>query len=252
MKRPVVLTLAASLMSLALSGVAWAHPAYKASDPGKDATVSQAPSEVWVEFTESIEGGQVEVFDPCGQQVDNHDSTQNLTNDRITVSVSAHHAGTYRVRWKVLGEDSHSTQGEFTFAVSSGHPCPGEEKETVKEPRERDRENEPRQQDDQRVSMSEPEDEDEARNSGDRVRATRERRPVAASRASATEKRARSNRQRNVVAQAPDPHPTDDESEERGIWDGIPIGDFLIALMVAALIGAGAGRIYAGILGPKA
>jgi copper resistance protein C len=246
MKRPVVLTLAATLLSLALSGIAWAHPAYKASNPGKDTTVSEAPSEVWVEFTESIEGGQVEVFGPCGEQVDNHDSTQNLTNDRITVSVSAHHAGTYRVHWDVLGADSHRTQGDFTFAASGGHACPGEEEETVKEPRDPDPK--PKQQEDQRVSIVEPQDDD----SEDRVRGTREQRSAPDSRAAQRDPKPRSNGRRDVVAQAPDPRPTGGQRGDRGIWDGIPIGDFLISLLVAAMIGAAGGRIYAGILGPKA
>jgi hypothetical protein len=49
---------------------------------------------------------------------------------------------------------------------------------------------------------------------------------------------------KHAVGKAREPHAS-------SIWDGIPLGDFAISLVVAALIGAAGGRIYAGIVGPR-
>jgi methionine-rich copper-binding protein CopC len=236
-------TFAIVVLVAAWPSTAWAHARYKDSSPARDATVSQAPSELWVEVTEAVEQGDVDVYDPCGQQVDNGDPSLNLTNDRVTVTMSSDIEGAFLVSWEVLAADGHRTAGEFTFTSSGGTPCPEEDvsddepkDEPRAEPRDRTR------SDDDPVQQDETDDE----------ASTESNQPgkgpnVAANKKGASDDTAADTD--NAVAQdAPAP---EEEAEEPGIWDGIPMTDFFVALGVAAIIGAGGGRIYAGIMGPR-
>ena len=246
MKRILFAAIAALLLSC-LSGTAWAHPAYKDSDPKAGATVPSPPTELWVEFTESIEDGYVHVYDPCGERVDHGEPERNLTNDRITVGTHGDKAGAYRVEWEVLGSDSHVTRGEFSFSSSGGDTCPVEDDDDPEpEPEE------PSNDDDRSDTDTDQTTDD--RNSAD------ERSDVAESERRDRTERTDSSPRRDTRGDEPDTE-TDtvaqdqtidaEETAARGIWDGIPMGDFTIALVVAALIGAAGGRIYAGILGPR-
>ena len=247
MKRLLFAATAALLLS-SLSGTAWAHPAYKDSDPKADATVPAPPTEVWVEFTESIEEGYVHVYDPCGERVDHGEPERNLTNDRITVGTHGDKAGAYRVHWEVLGSDSHITRGEFSFSSSSGDTCPVAD----------DDEDEP-EPDPERPSNDDDRSETDTTRTTDDPRSPEERSDAAESeRREGTERRdsrrqdARADeRDADTDAVAQDQTIDAEETAAKGIWDGIPMGDFIIALVVAALIGAAGGRIYAGILGPR-
>lgn len=246
MKRILLAVIAALLLSC-LSGTAWAHPAYKDSDPKAGATVSTPPTELWVEFTESIEDGYVHVYDPCGERVDHGEPERNLTNDRITVGTHGDKAGAYRVEWEVLGSDSHVTRGEFSFSSSNGDTCPVED------------------DDDPEPEPEEPSNDDDERTGPDTTRPTDDRR-TPEERSDADESQPRDRTERNDSRRRPDAPSDEDadtdtvaqdqtidaqETAAKGIWDGIPMGDFAIALVVAALIGAAGGRIYAGILGPR-
>ncbi|MGH2730468.1 MAG: copper resistance CopC family protein [Actinomycetota bacterium] len=114
------------LLMLVPNSAAWGHAAYKDSDPPDESSVSSPPSSVWAEFTEPPDGNasSLSIYDPCGAQVDGGDSQ--ATGYRLTVSMSGEHAGTYRVDWAVLSSvDGHTTRGSFTFAVTGGPACPG-------------------------------------------------------------------------------------------------------------------------------
>ena len=251
-KKALVFLAATALLLGALSGVAWAHPAYKASSPPSGGSVSSPPSEVWVDFTEQIEGGRLEVFDACGDQVDNGDSTQNLTSDRLTVTLSASRAGTYRVDWSVLGSDGHQTKGSFTFSATVGEAGPGEDPPPEPEPRGGGG--------GPRGGGGGTDPEPDPAGGGGTARGTESqargrgpsegRADTGGSGAGRSGRiGAREDRARGAVA-APGEEAETEPTSDPGIWDGIPLGDFLVALGVAALIGAAGGRIYAGIMGP--
>jgi methionine-rich copper-binding protein CopC len=237
-------TLTIVVLVAAWPSTAWAHARYKDSSPARDATVSQAPSELWVEVTEAVEQGDVDVYDPCGQQVDNGDPSLNLTNDRVTVTMSSDIEGAFLVSWEVLAADGHRTAGEFTFTSSGGTPCPEEDvsddepkDEPRAEPRDRTRsESDPVQQDET--------DDDEVATGSDRAR----RGPDVAGNGREAADDEAADEDTAVAQDAPAP---EERAEPPGIWDGIPMTDFFLALGVAAVIGAGGGRIYAGIMGPR-
>lgn len=111
------------MLLLGLPSSALAHANLEASRPGAGETVGSPPGEVWTKYTEELQSGSLEVYDPCGTRVDNGDPRVVL--DEMTVSVSADKAGTYSVRWRVLSVDGHTTAGDFSFTSSGGSACPG-------------------------------------------------------------------------------------------------------------------------------
>ena len=245
MKRILLLGSASLLIVAALAGVAEAHPAYKDSSPQAGASVGSPPSELWVDFTERIEGGSVTITDPCGDRADHGEDEMNLTSDRLTTGMHGDKAGSYLVQWSVLGSDGHNTRGEFTFTSSSGAECPG-----TKEP-----DPEPKEKPAREREVSRPRTETDDRSGTTDVRTDRRVAQRDASSENTTRERTRRSREdtkteRDLEEVAQSPVETT-ETGEKSIWDGIPIGDFLIALGVAALIGAAGGRIYAGIVGPR-
>lgn len=246
MKRILLLASASLLFVATSAGVAQAHPAYKDSSPQAGASVGAPPSELWVEFTERIEGGSVTITDPCGDRADHGEDEMNLTSDRLTTGMHGDKAGTYVVQWSVLGSDGHTTRGEFTFTASDGAACPG----TNEPDPDPDPNRDPKRDRTVKRSESLPADTDddpettneENRRVADRSRSENERERDASSR------RAPKADRRVDLAQSPS---QTTETGGESIWDGIPMGDFFVALGVAALIGAAGGRIYAGIVGPR-
>lgn len=108
-----------------LAGPASAHPVPESYDPDDGASVSSAPTQVTVNFNENLSEGTLEVYDPCGAQVDNGQSEIFL--DEMTVGMSSERAGTFTAVWAVVGSDSHKVSGDWSFTVTSGEPCPGSE-----------------------------------------------------------------------------------------------------------------------------
>jgi len=250
MRRALALSIIA-LFSASMTTIAFAHAAYESSDPDNGSTVSSPPSRVIADFTERLspDASSLSVFDPCGAQVDNGDSL--IANDRITISMSANKQGTYVVRFQVLSAvDGHPTSGQFSFTSTGGEPCPDEsdeeDEQQADEPEPGD--DRPRNGDAPAPGESREEREAEAdsRTSG-RPRAGEE-----TSREGSASKKTRAERgDIDIDSAAPSVDGIDLGAGKASIWDGIPMGDFLIALAVAALIGAAGGRIYAGIVGPR-
>ena len=121
---------AVTLVLLLQASPAVAHARYESSTPDEDETVSSPPSEVQVNFTEAVESDSyLEVTDACGAVVS---GDSRVLADTITVSMSGTHAGTYTVYYRLQSIDSHVTDGSFTFSSSGGDPCPGEEPPTTK------------------------------------------------------------------------------------------------------------------------
>jgi methionine-rich copper-binding protein CopC len=99
---------------------AQAHAHLDHATPAVGSTVSPAPKEVVLWFSEKLEPAfsTVEVRDGKGvavqagkSHVDPKQSTQ------IRVPLKHLSPGTYKVLWRVLSVDTHRTQGSFSFTV---------------------------------------------------------------------------------------------------------------------------------------
>lgn len=232
-----------------------AHAAYKDSDPKDGETVSSPPSRVTAEFTEQvIEDSLLQVFDACGRQVDNRDSL--VVHDRITVSMSGEARGVYVVRFNVVSAvDGHQTVGSFDFTSSGGSECPGQE-----EP-ESEKESPPSSGgggggDSGSTSSGAGSEDAASRNPRAGAQARDQRTEVRGKRTKATDK-ARSRRddgaatEREATTDALAAANDAADEREESIWAGIPMGWFAVALVMAAIVGAAGGFVYAGIVGPR-
>ena len=243
------LGLLAAILVIPLGSTASAHAAYKDSNPADEASVTQAPAEIWAEYTEPpSQGSYLRVFDPCGEQVDNGDSRPE--GYRLYITSSGRHSGTYRVEWFVDSSlDNHPTRGTFTFTATDGEPCPSAE-QPEDDGRDQDRS---RVERDDRAPASDGNDLDEGRSDevvaasddgdrGSRGAGTRTGRD-------GDRNRGRPSRGRDGVAVA---EPVSDEpiaAKEPGLLSDIPVGGAVIALLMTVGIGAAGGFIYAGIMG---
>ncbi|KTT48966.1 copper resistance protein CopC [Pseudomonas oryzihabitans] len=122
---PAVLSRARSLAlaCLLLPGLALAHGHLKSAEPAPDSTVSPAPKQLSLSFSEGIEASlsQVQL-----QRLDGQASTAITTGkvisgtDTRTLEVPLEAplpAGRYQVKWRVLAKDGHKTQGDYRFTV---------------------------------------------------------------------------------------------------------------------------------------
>jgi copper resistance protein C len=107
-----------STAALALLGsAAWAHAFLDEANPRVGSAVHAAPSEVTLRFTQDLEPAfsTVTITDASGQRVDT--SKPSFSGNTIRVPLRAIGAGKYRVTWRVLSVDTHTTEGAFNFAV---------------------------------------------------------------------------------------------------------------------------------------
>jgi copper resistance protein C len=115
------LIISASLLVLALStAAAQAHAFLDHADPLVGSTVATAPHELTLTFTQNLEPAfsTVTVTGPGGARVDQ--GKPQISGNTMRVGLKAAGPGTYRVHWRALSVDTHTTQGSFTFRVGGG------------------------------------------------------------------------------------------------------------------------------------
>lgn len=98
------------------SAAAHAHAYLDHASPRVGSTVRAAPREVTLWFSQKLEPSfsSAQVQNASGARVDQGAQVSGM---QIHVPVRALSPGTYRVRWKVLSVDTHTTEGSFTFRV---------------------------------------------------------------------------------------------------------------------------------------
>jgi methionine-rich copper-binding protein CopC len=104
------------LLLLATAGAS-AHAMLDHAEPRVGNTVATAPREVTLWFTQKLEAAfsTITVTDSAGQRVDN--GKARVSGNQMSVSLRPGGAGTYRVIWRALSVDAHTTDGSFTFQV---------------------------------------------------------------------------------------------------------------------------------------
>lgn len=97
--------------------LAHAHAKLDHSVPAADSTVSTAPAEVVLSFSEDIEPkfSGAEVLDSKGTHVE---ETSTAVDSAMHVKMKPIKPGTYQVNWHALSDDTHKTKGSFKFTVS--------------------------------------------------------------------------------------------------------------------------------------
>ena len=100
------------------SGMAYAHAHLSRAEPRAGSTVTPAPQEVSLWFTEGLEStfSSVEVRDSGGARVDEGEAQ--ISGNTMHIGLKALQPGTYKVQWRALSVDTHKTDGTFTFKVA--------------------------------------------------------------------------------------------------------------------------------------
>ncbi len=122
MYRFLKLLIAGATMSSAVATAAFAHAFLGHAVPGVGMTVSGAPRELRLYFTEGIVTAfsHVHVLSAAGAAIP-ASKPVNDPSDQTTIIVRLGRAlppGTYTVSWHVVSVDTHTTQGIFSFTVS--------------------------------------------------------------------------------------------------------------------------------------
>lgn len=105
------------------SPLASAHVEIVSSYPEQYANVNPIPTSVWIEFNDNLQnlGGEIvnriEVTDSTGLVVSYEDAI--VEAGKITTKVSGQSAaGVFIVKYRVVGQDGHVIEGEYTFNAS--------------------------------------------------------------------------------------------------------------------------------------
>ena len=133
-----IYTVAALLL---MSSVAQAHSKLESSLPADKASLTSAPHEVALHFSEAVRLTAVSVARSGGERQNLVGLPSEFQKD-FTVAAPGLVDGEYSVSWRALAPDSHVMTGTFTFSVSAtssashaehaghapshGEPVPGE------------------------------------------------------------------------------------------------------------------------------
>lgn len=107
-----------SFFVLAFASAAFGHAFVDHATPKVGSTVSDAPTQVQIVFTDDLKDGAstIQVLDANGKEVDKQDSHVDPKNKSLmTVSLNPIPAGTYKVVWNAVSVDTHKTHGDFEF-----------------------------------------------------------------------------------------------------------------------------------------
>lgn len=261
--RNVACAAAALVIALAPVHGASAHAAYKGSDPPDNGKVGSPPSRVTAEFTEPLAGGSyLQVTDPCGDRVDGDDVS--ISGYTMSVSMSGDVAGRYVVFYRAHSQlDPHVTQGEFDFSATSGGRCAGSEPDAATGSGSgggggggggSGGSGGGSASGDTTAAPSASTGSSGAGSSGSggtRQSANNGSRGRNGGDPSTRRDHSGFQPKRATVPNIAPPEQRED-AEKPSVWDGIRLEPFLTGLLLASIIGAAGGKIYAGIMGPRA
>lgn len=113
----VAVVVATAVITVAVPGAASAHSELVSSSPTDGDSTSEIPSEIVLEFNESIQeiGNEIVVVDPEGTPV--ADGEMVVDGSVVTQPISTGAAGEYTVTWRVVSADGHPISGEFSYTL---------------------------------------------------------------------------------------------------------------------------------------
>jgi methionine-rich copper-binding protein CopC len=121
--RRLLVSLFIAVLAFTANPFAVAHVEVVSSFPERYANVNPIPTMVWIEFSgelQNLEGeivNSIEVTDSTGLVVSYEDAI--IEAGRITTKVSGQSAaGVFIVKYRVVGQDGHVIEGDYTFNAS--------------------------------------------------------------------------------------------------------------------------------------
>jgi copper resistance protein C len=109
--------IALALFFLTVSVAAHAHASLTHASPSAGSTMSTAPHEVTLTFTDTLEAAfsKLAVTDASGVEV-NQGKAQ-VTGNTMRIGLKPLNVGVYNVSWRAVSTDTHKTEGSFTFQI---------------------------------------------------------------------------------------------------------------------------------------
>ena len=110
-------TVLSLLLAVLGVGAAGAHAFLDHANPLVGSTVRTAPREVTLSFTQNLEAAfsTVTVTDGNGARVD--EGKPQVSGNTMRIGLKPLGPGIYRVHWRALSVDTHTTEGNFSFTV---------------------------------------------------------------------------------------------------------------------------------------
>jgi methionine-rich copper-binding protein CopC len=104
---------------LFVAAPAYAHAFLDRAEPHVGSSVSSAPRQVSLWFTQNLEPAfsGAEVRDAAGARVDQGARVDPANRGVMRISLKPLRPGSYKVHWRVLSVDTHTTEGTFSFQV---------------------------------------------------------------------------------------------------------------------------------------
>jgi copper resistance protein C len=117
MRVRICITILPLLVVAAVS--AHAHAYLDRAEPRVGSIVSSAPRQLSLWFTQNLEPAfsGARVVDSAGARVDQGARVDPANRSLMRVSLRPLRPGSYRVYWRVLSVDTHTTEGSFSFQV---------------------------------------------------------------------------------------------------------------------------------------
>ena len=109
-----------ALLALLAATAASAHAFLDHASPPVGSTMHSAPRQLSLWFTQDLEPAfsSIVVRNAAGARVDAGNARVDGGDHKLMrVSLRALPAGTYKVSWRVLSVDTHTTEGDFSFTV---------------------------------------------------------------------------------------------------------------------------------------
>jgi methionine-rich copper-binding protein CopC len=106
-----------SLFFLTVSVAAHAHASLTRASPAAGSTVTAAPHEVALTFTDTLEAAfsNLVVTDASGVEVSQ--GRAQVSGNTMRIGLKPLNVGVYKVNWRAVSTDTHKTEGSFTFQI---------------------------------------------------------------------------------------------------------------------------------------
>ena len=122
MRKRAAFAFAAILVVAMLPIVAWGHAFPSGEEPKVGSTVSTAPTKVVITFDTPIEQlfSKLAVTDDAGHDMTAGAPTRSRDKRELSVALKPLTSGDFHVKWSVVAEDGHRTEGGYLFTVAGG------------------------------------------------------------------------------------------------------------------------------------
>ena len=121
MARKILPTATTVVLASFLATAAIAHPALKVSDPPAGGTVTQAPTEIRMSFSEAVipKFSGVDLRSASGLSIPTATASSDpADNKKLVVPIKGPlQPGSYEVDWHAVSADTHRVKGHFSFTI---------------------------------------------------------------------------------------------------------------------------------------